>query len=109
MNLHDWIDEVCDILDLDTEVDEGLILDMARVAAHQVQRTAAPVTAYLLGFAAGSTDADPVALERMAAKVQRLADSWDRPATARDPDDQDVEVEEPDADFSEDLEDDLTG
>ncbi len=109
MNLHDWIDEVCDILDLDTEVDEGLILDLARVAAHQVQRTAAPVSAYLLGFAAGSTDADPVALERMAAQIQRLADSWDRPSSAREPDDVDVVVDEADVDFSADLEDDRAG
>ena len=42
MNLHDWIDELCDALDLDAEVDEGLVLDLARVAAHNVLRPAAP-------------------------------------------------------------------
>ena len=35
MNLHDWIDELADVLDVETEVDEGLILDLARVAAHE--------------------------------------------------------------------------
>ena len=54
VNLHDWIDELCDVLDIETEVDEGLILDLARVAAHNVQQTAAPITTYLLGFAAGA-------------------------------------------------------
>lgn len=92
MNLHDWIDELSDVLDVDTEVDEGLILDLARVAAANVQKTAAPITAYLLGFAAGAGDEDPEGVERLAARAQQLAESWDRPADAPDPDDVDDEV-----------------
>jgi hypothetical protein len=92
VNLHDWIDELCDVLDLETEVDEGLVLDLARAAAHNVERPAAPITTYLLGFAAGASDADPVAIEALAAKAQLLADGWDRPAGAPDPDDVDDEV-----------------
>ena len=80
------------MLDADTEVDEGLILDLARVAANNVQKTAAPITAYLLGFAAGSTDANPEAIEALAAKAQLLAEHWDRPADAPDPDDIDDPV-----------------
>lgn len=87
MNLHDWIDELSDVLDVDTEVDEALVLDLARVAAHNVARPAAPVTAYLLGLAAGTTDADPEQIETLAAKAQRLAERWDRQAGAPDPDD----------------------
>ena len=30
VNLHDWIDELCDTLDIETEVDEALILDLAK-------------------------------------------------------------------------------
>jgi hypothetical protein len=92
VNLHDWIDELSDALDVDTELDEGLVLDLARVAALNVARPAAPITAYLLGFAAGSQDADPEELEALAAKVQLLADGWDRPSGAPDPDDVDDEV-----------------
>ena len=92
MNLHDWIDELSDVLDVDTEVDEGLVLDLARVAAHSVARPAAPITTFLLGYAAGSRDADPEQLEALAARVQVLADGWDRPADAPDPDDVDDEV-----------------
>ena len=92
MNLHDWIDELSDVLDVETEVDEGLVLDLARTAAQNVQRTAAPITAYLLGFAAGASDANPEQVERLAARAQQLAESWDRPADARDPDDIDDEV-----------------
>ena len=96
VNLHDWIDELSDVLDVDAEVDEGLVLDLARVAAHNVARPAAPITAYLLGFAAGSQDADPEAVEALAAKAQRLADAWDRPADAPDPEIVVVEVDVPD-------------
>ena len=85
MNLHDWIDELSDVLDLDTEVDEGLLLDLARVAAHNVARPAAPITTYLLGYAAGAQDANPEQIEALAARAQRLAESWDRPADAPDP------------------------
>lgn len=92
MNLHDWIDELCDVLDLDTEVDEALVLDLARAAAHNVERPAAPVTTYLLGLAAGRQGADLEAIEVLAAKAQRLAEGWDRPAGAPDPDDVDDDV-----------------
>ncbi len=92
VNLHDWIDELSDVLDVEAEVDEGLILDLARVAAQNVQKTAAPITTYLLGFAAGAGALSPEHVERLAAKAQVLAESWDRPADAPDPDDVDDEV-----------------
>ncbi len=92
MNLHDWIDELCDVLDIDAEIDEGLVLDLARTVAHTVERPAAPVTAYLLGLAAGSVGAGPEKVEALAARAQVLAEGWDRPADAPDPDDVDDEV-----------------
>lgn len=92
MNLHDWIDELSDVLDVDTEVDEALVLDLARATASNVARPAAPITAYLLGFAAGTADADPEQVEQLAGRAQRLAESWDRPADAPDPDDVDEEI-----------------
>ena len=95
MNLHDWTDELCDVLGIETEVDEALILDLARVAAHNVERPAAPITTYLVGYAVGSTQANPEAIERLAALAQGLAESWDRPANA--PDDlAELEAEIPD-------------
>jgi hypothetical protein len=92
VNLHDWIDELCDVLDVETEVDEALILDLARVAATNVVRPAAPITTYLLGYAAGRADADEEAIERLAARAQVLAEGWDRPSGATDPDDVDDDV-----------------
>ncbi|WP_372735382.1 DUF6457 domain-containing protein [Nocardioides sp.] len=85
MNLHDWIDELSDVLDVETEVDEGLLADLTRIAATNVERLAAPVTGYLLGYAAGQRSASPTQVEALAAKAQALAEAWDRPASTPDP------------------------
>ena len=77
MNLHDWIDELCDALDIDAEFDEGLVLDVARDAAHGVERPAAPITTYLLGYAAALHEANPDKLEELAARATALAEKWD--------------------------------
>ncbi|MGA8247076.1 MAG: DUF6457 domain-containing protein [Nocardioides sp.] len=94
MNLHDWIDELCDALDIETEVDEALVLDLAKVAADNVIRKAAPITTYLLGYAAGNQEADVEEIERLAAKAQALAEGWDHPSGA--PDLVDVDDDVPD-------------
>lgn len=91
MNLHDWIDELCDVLEIEAEVDEGLLSDLAKAAKENVEPAAAPVTAFLLGVAAGQ-NADPDDVEALAAKAQILAEGWDRPADAPDPDDIDDEI-----------------
>jgi len=97
VNLHDWIDELCDVLDLeDVEVDEGLLADLTRVAARNVEHLAAPVTAFLLGYAAAEQGANPEEVEALAARTQALAEGWDRPADAPDPVDAEVDVPLPD-------------
>jgi hypothetical protein len=105
VNLHDWIDELCDLLDVDTEADEGLLGDLAEVAVANVHHAAGPVTAFLLGVAAGARDANPDQVERMAGRVQALAEAWDRPASAAADDDDDEEIEDLDLDEVDDLED----
>ncbi|MBM9458683.1 hypothetical protein JK386_02095 [Nocardioides sp. zg-536] len=95
MNLHDWIDELCDVLDIEAEADEGLLMDLAAIARESVHPAAGVVTAYLLGWAAGEQEADPEQVERLAAKAQGLAEAWDRPAgTREDPDDVAVDLDE---------------
>lgn len=64
------------------EVDLQLLLDIARDAAHAVDRPAAPVTTYLLGYAAalaGGTSAADSAdkVEEAAHILRRLAAEWD--------------------------------
>jgi Domain of unknown function (DUF6457) len=67
-----WINAVSAELNLPADVDLDVILDVARVAAHSVERPAAPVTTFLLGAAvAGGMD-----VKVAAAKVQELAATW---------------------------------
>jgi hypothetical protein len=76
VTLHDWIDELCDALDIEAEIDEGIILDLARDAAHAVERPAAPITTYLLGYAAALAGGSPEKVEELAARATELADKW---------------------------------
>ena len=76
MTLHDWIDELCDVLEIEAEVDEGIILDLAKTAAHDVERQAAPITTYLLGYAAALGGGDPEKVEALAARATELAEKW---------------------------------
>ena len=67
-----WINAVCAELNLPTDVNVDAILDVARVAAHKVERPAAPVTTFLLGVVvAGGMD-----VNEAAAKIQELAANW---------------------------------
>lgn len=94
MNLHDWIDELCDALDVEVDLDEALILDVARDAAHNVARPAAPITTFLLGYAAARSNGNPEKVERLAAAASDLALRWDKPADVLEHEDDDPEVEE---------------
>jgi len=76
VTLHDWIDELCDVLELDTEVDEALILDLARQAAHSVEKPAAPVTTFLLGYAAAQRGGSQTDVEELAGRAAALAEKW---------------------------------
>ncbi len=53
-----WIAAVQKELDIDVTVDQEMILDLARDAAHGVERKAAPITTFLLGIAI-ACGADP--------------------------------------------------
>ncbi len=77
--LDDWVAAVSEELGLEVEVDIRRLLDVARVAAHNVDRPAAPLTTFLLGYAAGRHGAvDPALYDRVSA----LAERWqeERPA-----------------------------
>jgi len=74
--LNPWIRDACAALGLDpSEVDQPLVLDLARDVAHGVARPAAPLSTYLLGLAVGrGADAAQVA-----ATLTRLADGYATP------------------------------
>lgn len=100
VNLHDWIDELCDALDVEIDLDEALILDVAKDAAHNVERPAAPITAFLLGYAAARSNGNPEQVERLASVASDLALRWDKTPDAVE---DDVEIED-DLELDEELE-----
>lgn len=71
-NTENWVEAVSRELGLKAPVDVPALLDLAKVAAHQVERPAAPLTTYLLGYAVGQ-GLDPVLATR---KITELAESW---------------------------------
>ncbi len=71
-DMQEWVDAVREALGVDVALDIDAILDVARDAAHNVDRPAAPVTTYLLG-AAVAAGADPAAA---AAQIGELARGW---------------------------------
>ncbi|AXG82626.1 NTP transferase domain-containing protein [Streptomyces paludis] len=75
--LDEWITAVKDELGIELDVDTGLLLDLARDAAHGVARPAAPLTTFLVGYAAGRAAGDgPEAVAEAARKAAALAQRW---------------------------------
>jgi hypothetical protein len=71
-DMQEWVDAVREALGVDVALDIDAILDVARDAAHGVDRPAAPVTTYLLG-AAVAGGAEP---RQAAAVIGELARGW---------------------------------
>jgi len=71
--LDDWVQAVCAELGIESgDVHRDLILDVARDVAHGVTRPAAPLTAYIMGLAAGR--GTPV--RDAAARITEMAEGW---------------------------------
>ncbi|MDG9718450.1 NTP transferase domain-containing protein [Streptomyces sp. DH24] len=74
--LDEWISAVKDELGIDLDVDTGALLDLARDAAHGVARPAAPLTTFLVGYAAAQSGGGPEAVAEAARKAAALATRW---------------------------------
>lgn len=78
--LDQWITAVKNELGIDVAVDTKTLLDLARDAAHGVARPAAPLTTFLVGYAAAqaeATGADPAqAVAEASRKAAELALRW---------------------------------
>jgi len=73
-----WIEAACAELGVDrVSVDERAILDLARDAAHQVDRPAAPITTFLLGLAVGGGQQLADATDRLTALAATWQDAGD--------------------------------
>jgi hypothetical protein len=69
-----WVAELAGTLGVDpADLDRDLVLDLARESAHQVARPAAPLTTFLVGYAAGLRGGGRDAVTEVAAAAQRLA------------------------------------
>lgn len=75
MSLPDWSSELCGALGIDHAVDIATILDLARDAAHQVERPAAPLTTFLVGYAAAQRGGSANDVAECVAIATRLAAS----------------------------------
>ena len=70
--MDEWIEALAGVLELPSDVEVKIVLDVARDVAHNVERPAAPISTYLLGVAIGGGMSPAVAVER----VQELAQGW---------------------------------
>ena len=82
--LSDWVTAVARELGLEDALAAGgtvdMVLDLTSDVAHGVSRPAAPVTAFLVGLAAGRADDPAVAARDYTQKISALADGWDSDA-----------------------------
>jgi len=62
---------------VDDAVDQHALLDMAREAAHAVDRPAAPITTYLVGLAVARAGGSADDVAKAAATVRQVAAQWD--------------------------------
>jgi molybdopterin-guanine dinucleotide biosynthesis protein A len=74
--LDEWISAVKDELGIDLDVDIRALLDLAREAAHGVDRPAAPLTTFLVGYAAARGKGGPEAVAEASRKAAALALRW---------------------------------
>jgi molybdopterin-guanine dinucleotide biosynthesis protein A len=64
-----WLDEAAAILEIEPAMDVDAVLALARDVAHNQERKQAPLTAYLLGYAAATHNYTPAQVAEFAAKL----------------------------------------
>lgn len=68
-----WIAQIAAALDVEpTVVEVGALLDLARDVAHGIERKAAPLTTFVVGYAAGAHGADSAATRSLIEQVIRM-------------------------------------
>jgi len=71
--LDSWFAHLSAELGIDIDIDLNLLLDVARDAAHGVARPAAPLTTFLVGYAAARAGGSPDDVHRISEIAARLA------------------------------------
>ena len=83
MNVLDaWLGDAADALGIDrAAIQRDLLLDLTRDVAHGVARPAAPLTAFLLGLAAGKAGGGAEEVKTAAAQLTATLAAWTPPAS----------------------------
>ena len=78
--LDDFLRTTCTALGVDRDaVDQNLILDLTKEVAHNVARPAAPLSAFVVGLAAGRAGGDVEAVRAAVRRVAELAAGYTSP------------------------------
>ena len=64
-----WLDEAAGLLEIEPTIDIDAVLTLARDVAHNQERKQAPLTAYLLGYAAATHSYSPAQVAEFAARL----------------------------------------
>ncbi len=76
-SLEEWLAALADELDCDISPELiPAVLDLARDAAHAVQRPAAPLSAYVAGYAAGLAKANDREQAEIVERGRAFAAAW---------------------------------
>ncbi|MCD9153615.1 DUF6457 domain-containing protein [Aeromicrobium duanguangcaii] len=74
--LQRWWRDLCTALGVEPDADPEVLLDLAGTAAHAVVRPAAPLTTFLVGYAAGLADADAAGMDSLVERAERAAEDF---------------------------------
>lgn len=76
MSLQEWTDHVRGELDIEVSPDLQALLDATRDIAHGIERPAAPVTAFLIGYAAARRGGSTQDIDEVTQRVLGLVEQW---------------------------------
>lgn len=71
--MNDWLNEVAAKLGIDPTIDVDAVLELTRDVAHNLERKNAPLTSYLLGFAAAKQNLTAAQIAALAADIGAMA------------------------------------
>jgi hypothetical protein len=75
--IEEWVQALCQALGVPPDdVDVTALLDLARDAAHSIDRTAAPVTTFVVGYAAAQRGGGTEAVAAATTEAAALARNW---------------------------------
>ena len=74
--MDEWLDAAKRELGIELDVDVAELLDTTKVVAHNVARPLAPLTAFLIGYAAAQAGGGPVAVTETSRRITALAEQF---------------------------------